>query len=109
MTGPVFLLLAYWVLMVIEPDWYLTRTIGGAFYRIPTLVMPVLAFVAISRRTSRSVYWPLIIVVLLHLGASIYAENAGYAREPFKFVLHMLVLFSTTVALIKSPARYQVL
>jgi O-antigen ligase len=71
--------------------------------------LPLLLFYTVSRQNKRSVYWPFIIIVLLHLGASFYAENAGFARVPLKFMLHMLILFAASVALIDTPARYTVL
>jgi O-antigen ligase len=109
MSWPIILLLAFWVFMIMEPDWYLVRKIGGPWYRLPTLLIPFLLYFTLSRQNKRSVYWPLIIVVLLHLGASIYSENAGYAREPFKFMTYMLLLFASSVTLIDTPARYALL
>lgn len=102
---PLFPLYAFWALMTFEFDVFLSNTIGGPFYRLPMLLLPVLALGILSQGNKRAVYWPLIVFVLMHLGAAVFAENTGWARDGFKIMLYMLALFATSVCLLDSPAK----
>ena len=103
---PLFLVQAFWVLMIFEVDWFLYEMTGAPLYRLPMLVVPVLALLVIfNRNDKRLVYWPLILFVLLHLGASVFAENAGYARGAFKFMLYMTILLASSVTFLDTPSK----
>jgi O-antigen ligase len=102
---PLFPLYAFWVLMTFEVDQFASAMVGGPFYRLPLLLLPVLAVAILSRGDKRAAYWPLIVFVTMHLGASIFAENTGLARDAFKFMLYMLLLFATTVSLLDTPPK----
>jgi len=104
-TFPLFLIYTFWVLHIFEPGWFLAGTIGGPFYKFPTILLPVLVIVSINYCQRRSLYWPLIVFVLLHLGASVFAENAGLSRLHFKFLVYMLLQFIGSVSLIDSPYK----
>jgi O-antigen ligase len=95
----------FWILVLFSPDWFLTGTIGGPFFRIPTLVAPVLVMLVIARFDRRTVYWPLILFVLLHIGASFLSEDQGRSREAFKFMFYVVLLFAVSVTFLDSPAK----
>ncbi len=105
MTVPLFFVYLSWVFAVMEPEWFLTKKIGGQFYRIPTLILPILMWIAASSRKKEALYWPFVIFVLLHMGASVLALNSGFARVPFKFLFHMYFLYAATVSVINTPAK----
>ena len=100
-----FLLYGFWVLTIFEVDWFLKVATGVPFYRIPTLLIPVLGLMIVFNRTDKKlIYWPLILFVLLHFGASVLAENAGGSRDALKFMLYMVALFAGSVSFLDSPA-----
>jgi O-antigen ligase len=105
MTFPLLLVYAFWVLTIFEFERYVSVRFGGPFYRIPTLLAPVLGVIALMSGNKRMIHWPLILFVLLHLGASVLAENAGYARDSLRFMLFMVLLLVSSVAILDAPAR----
>ncbi len=104
-TFPLVIVYAFWVLTIFELDLFLAATIGGPFYRIPLFLAPVLGLCILSRGDKRILYWPLILFVLMHLGASLLAENAGFSRDAFKFMVYMLVLVAGSVSFLDSPSK----
>jgi len=105
---PAFPVYALWFLMTWEVDQYLSATIHGPFYRAPMLLVPVLFVALLSRGSKRALYWPLVVFVLLHLGAALFSVNAGLARDAFKYMLYVLVLFGCTVCFLDTPAKISV-
>lgn len=105
MTYSLLVIFTFWVLTLFEPDWFLSGTIGGPFYRIPTILTPILMIIILRCVTRKSIYWPLILFVLMHVGASLFAENRGLPREGLKFLVPMLLLFVGSVLLIDSPSK----
>jgi hypothetical protein len=101
----VFLVLVFWVLVVFEVDWFLTKRIGGPFFRIPMLLAPVLGLMVLLRGDRRMIYWPMILFVGLHVAASLLAENAGNSRDALKFMLYMVLLFASSVSFLDSPPK----
>jgi len=99
------LISAFWILTTFELDLFLAATIGGPFYRIPLFLAAVLGLRILYQIEKRVVYWPLIVFALLHLGASLLAENAGLSRDALTFMVYMLILFSGSVAFLDSPSR----
>ena len=95
--------------MTFEPDLWLTSVTGVPFHRIPLLVMGVLGLFILLRMDRKIVYWPLILFVLMHLAASLLAENAGLSRGAFTFMLYMLVLFAGSASFVDSPSSMVVL
>jgi O-antigen ligase len=105
-TGlPLFLLYALWMLTIFEFEWFVSQTVGGPFYRIPTLLAPVLALLTVARGTRRALYWPMLLFVTMHLGASIFAENAGFARDGLRFLLFMVLLLASSVTFLDTPHK----
>lgn len=101
----VVLTYAFWILMIAMPDWFLTKTIGGPFFRLPTLLAPVLALMVLTSWDRMRVYWPMVLFVLLHVAASFLSENQGLSRDALKFMLYMLLLFAASVTFLCSPSR----
>src|SRR6267142_1285867 len=106
---PRVLVYVFWVLMTFEPDLLLTSITGIPFFRVPIIFLPVLGLFILLRGDRKVVYWPLILFVLMHLGASLLAENAGLSRDAFKFTAYMLVLFVSSASFVDSPGRAVVL
>jgi O-antigen ligase len=100
-----YLLYVFWVLMIFEPDWFLTAKVGGEFYRIPTLLAPAIGLTILQRGDRRALYWPLVVFVLMHLAASALAENAGLPRNSLRFMVYMLLLFAASMSLLDSPSK----
>jgi O-antigen ligase len=100
------LLKAFWVLAVSEIEWFVFAITGAPVYYLPTLIAPVLiVLLAFNFRDRRVLYWPLILFVLLHVGASAVAENAGLSRGALKTMLYMMVLFSASAWLLDRPSK----
>src|SRR5262245_17864936 len=101
-----FLVQFFWVLMVFEFDNFLSAKVGGPFYRIPLVLAPLLALLVLSNKNDKRVlYWPMMIFTLLHLGASVFAENRGLSLSGFKFMAYMVILFSASVCFLDSPSK----
>jgi len=98
-----------WVLMVFDVDQFLSAKTGAPFYLAPTLLAPILALLIISHGQRRVVYWPMLVFVAMHLGASVLAQNSGLSRGPFKFMLYMTLLFASTASFVNSPAKMTVI
>jgi O-antigen ligase len=104
-SAGLFLVKVMWVLMVFEVDQFLTAKTGAPFNRIPTLVAPVLAFVTLFHGKKKMIYWPILLFLALHLGASLFAENAGLSRTPFKFIFYMALLLASSASFVDSPPK----
>jgi O-antigen ligase len=102
---PLRLTYAFWVLTTFEPDILLSSMTGAPFYRISLLFMGVLGLFVLRRRNAKTVYWPLILFVLMHFAASLLATNAGLSRDALKFMVYMLVLFAGSATFVDSPSR----
>jgi len=102
---PLIAVYAFWVLMTFEVDQFVSAMIGGPFYRIPLLLVPIIAVALLARGSQRAVYWPLILWVLMHLGASVLSENVGLSRDAFKYMVYVLVLFASSVVFMDTPAK----
>lgn len=101
-----FLVQVFWVLMVYELDIFLSAIVGGPFYRTPLVLAPLLALLVLfNKNDKRVLYWPLVIFVLLHLGASVFAENRGFSLDGFKFMAYMVILFASSVCFLDSPPK----
>jgi putative inorganic carbon (hco3(-)) transporter len=101
-----FLVQVFWVLMVLELDNFLSAIVGGPFYRIPLVLAPLLAVLVFSNKNDKRVlYWPLMIFVLLQLGASVFAENRGLSVSGFKFMVYMVILLCASVSFLDSPSK----
>lgn len=101
-----FLIQAFWVVMVCEVDLFFSAITGGPFYRIPAVLAPLLVLSIVFKQIDRRiVYWPLLLFLLLHVGASVFAENAGLSRGSLKILVYMVVLFSASAALLDSPSK----
>lgn len=102
------LVYSFWLLMLWEVELFLSATIGGPFFRIPTLLAPILILLALSRATKKMAYWPLIIFVVMHIAASLFAENAGRSRLTTRYMVYVLILFVSSVAVLDSPRKVSV-
>src|SRR5262245_56269020 len=86
-----FLAQFFWALMVFEFDNFLSANVGGPFYRIPLVLALLLVLLVLSDKNDKRVlYWPMMIFVLLHLGAFVFAENRGFSLGGFKFMAYMV-------------------
>lgn len=103
--GALLLVYTFWILKIFEVDWFASAMTGGPFYRIPTILAPVLVVAVLARTRKEAIYWPLIVFVIMHIGASLLAENAGYARDALKFMLFMVLLFAGSVTFLDTPGK----
>jgi O-antigen ligase len=100
-----FLVNFMWVLLIFEVEQFLSSLTHLPFNRIPTLVAPLLAIATVMAGRRKTLYWPLIAFVAMHLVASLFAENAGLSRVPFKFLLYIVLVMASTAAFADTPAR----
>ena len=107
-SAALILVYVFWLLMLWEVELFLSAAIGGPFFRIPTLLAPILILIALSRGTRKMVYLPLIIFVAMHIAASLVAENAGRSRLTTRYMIYVLILFASSVAVLDSPRKVSV-
>ena len=108
-TWPFLLVSTFWVLVLFEVDVFLTAKTGVPFYRLPLLLVPLVCWACFQRWNTRAVYWPLLVFTLLHLGASLFASNAGFSRGSFKYMVYVMLFFAISVLYADSPAKVIVL
>ena len=94
-----------WILLVFEVDQFLAAVTGAPFNRLPTLLAPVLLGFTLFRYKRNTVSWPIVLFLLMHLSASIFAENAGLSRNGFKYMFYVTLLGVSTATLINVPAK----
>jgi O-antigen ligase len=101
-----FLVQGFWFLIVFEFDNFLLAIVGGPFYRIPLVLASLLALLVFSNKNDKRVlYWPMMIFLLLHLGALLLAENRGLPLSGLKFMAYMVILLSASVCFLDSPPK----
>jgi O-antigen ligase len=104
-SPPLFLVHALWVLLVYEVDVFLTAKTGAPFNRLPTVLAPILLFVTLFHGKRKTIYWPLVLFLAMHLGASLFAENAGISRVPFKYMFYVVLLLASTATFVDTPPK----
>ena len=104
-NGPFVLVAVFAVLVIYDADIFLSVETGAPFYRIPLLTAPFLAIQIGTHWQKRALFWPLIVLTLLHVGASILAENAGFARDLTKFLVYVCLFFAGSVIFADSPRK----
>lgn len=103
--GVMAFLYVWWVLILFEPEWFLTRVVGGPFYRIPQLLLPILAVILYRFGSRRAVDRPFALFMLLHVAALFYAENRGYVEGAIKTMLYIFGTCVAVNALATTPGR----
>ena len=106
MSTPLLVVYSLWVMKIMEPEWLLFQQLGAPLYWLPTLLAPIALLFALQLSSPKQIYWPLIIFTCLHIIASVFAGNAGYARGPTKFLLHTIIIFMATFAYVRTPQQF---
>jgi O-antigen ligase len=93
----------FWGLLFFEPEIFLANTIGGPWYRIPTLLLPVLIWIASQAGFDRTQYWPMSVFLIMHAIAAVFAGNRGFSMVLFKTLLPFYFVMCATVATFRTP------
>jgi len=104
-NGPFVLVAVFWVILIYDADIFLTDKTGIPFYRLPILAAGLLAIRVGMRWQKRALFWPLAVFTLMHVVASVLAENAGLARGPAKFLIYVCLFFAGSVIYTDSPRK----
>lgn len=105
MPFPLFLVYTMWVLLLLEPEWWLASFGAEPLKRIPTLLFPVVIGVILLKAGVRSQYWPMALFLALHVLTLPVLTNRGLAMGPTKVVLYFYVLLVASAATIDSARK----
>lgn len=96
-------LLAMWILLLFEPDWFLSAFGGGAVLkRIPTLLLPVLIVCTATRWRRQGLYWPFIGIMAIHIVHMPLVENRGLLMHGFESLYLFFFVFVASACMIRS-------
>jgi O-antigen ligase len=99
------LVYAMWVVLLLEPEWWLATFGAGPLKRIPTLLVPILIGIALSRADLRVLYWPMGLFFVSHTITLPVVTNRGYAMDAVKYVLLFYALLVASVATIDTVRK----
>jgi O-antigen ligase len=108
-NGPFTLVAVFWVVLIYDADIFLTDKTGVPFYRLPIVAAAFLAIRIGMRWQKQALFWPLVVFTLMHVVASVLADNAGLARGPAKFLIYVCLFFAGTAIYADSPRKATVL
>lgn len=97
----------FWVLLFFEPEIFLSNVIGGPWYRIPTLLLPVLIYLSTQVGFDRVQYWPFSVFMVMHAVAAVFAGNRGYSMIAFKALLPFYFMMTATLTTFRKPEQYE--
>lgn len=97
-------MLAVWVLLLFEPEWFLSA-FGGGFIlkKIPTLLLPVLIVCSLTRWRRQALYLPLWLFVGMHIIHWPFVENRGLLMHGVEQLRMFFMTFIGSVCIIRSP------
>jgi len=96
-------LLAMWILLLFEPDWFLSAFGGGAVLkRIPTFLLPLLVVCTATRWRRQGLYWPFIGIMAIHVVHMPFVENRGLLMHGFESLYFFFFVFVASACLIRS-------
>jgi len=99
-------ILAMWILLLIEPEWFLSAFGGGALLkRVPTLLLPVLLLCTASRWRREALYWPFVGIMAIHVIHMPFVENRGLLMAGFKSLYQFFFVFVGSACIIRSPSH----
>jgi O-antigen ligase len=104
-SGALLFVYFWWVLMVMEPEWFLGQSLHIPLQRIPTLLSPVLLLFVFRFASARAINWPFTWFMLLNVLGLFYAENRGFVEYSLKVLLYFYVACIAFTALVNTPAR----
>ena len=87
MSPELFLVYTMWVLILFEPEWWLARFGAEPLKSLPTVLLPLLVCVAVSKAQRRALCWPMALFLVLHTVPLPFVTNRGLAMPLFKTVL----------------------
>jgi O-antigen ligase len=96
-NGPFIAVAIFAVILIWDIDVFLYSMTGAPFYRVPLLIAAFLAVRVSMAWQKQAVHWPLVVFTVMHVFASVFAENSGMARSPAKFLLYVCLFFAGTV------------
>lgn len=109
LTFPQAIAFFYWILTLFEFEMFVSARLGGPFFRLPTLLAPIITLMTLANLRRASLYWPLILFFTLHVGASVLAANAGLVRLPARHMFYVLLLMTTTGTFLYRPGHLRAL
>ena len=93
----------YWGLLFFEWETFLTNRVGGPWYRIGTLLLPIALYFGVRLGFERVQYWPLTWFLVLHAIAAVLAQNRGFSMVAFKTLLPPYFALMATRATFRKP------
>src|SRR5262249_51042480 len=95
-----FLVYTMWVLILFEPEWWLASFGPQPLKNIPTVLLPLVVWVAVTKADRRALCWPMALFLATHTIALPFVLNRGLAMPLFKTVLlHFVVLVASAATI----------
>src|SRR5262249_6344472 len=82
-----FLVYTMWGLILFEPEWWLASFGPQPLKNLPTVLLPLIVWVAVTKADRRALCWPMGLFLVIHTMALPFAYNRGLAMPLFKTVL----------------------
>ena len=95
-----FLVYAMWVLILFEPEWWLASFGADPLKNIPTVLLPLVVYVAVTKADRRALCWPMALFLVIHTIALPFVINRGLAMPLFKTILLYYVVLVASAATI---------
>ena len=82
-----FLVYTMWVLILFEPEWWLASFGAEPLKYLPTVLLPLVVWVAVVKADRQALYWPMGLFLVIHTIPLPFVTNRGLAMPLFKTVL----------------------
>jgi O-antigen ligase len=105
MSFPLLLVYTMWVLLLLEPEWWLASFGAEPLKRIPSLLFLIAVGVVLAKADRRCLYWPMALFLVSHMITLPFVTNRGYALGALKFVLMFYVLLVASAATIDTARK----
>lgn len=94
-----------WILVLFEPDWFLSAHGAAGIERIFTLLLiPVAAMIAFCGRRE-AFYWPYLLIITIHAIWLPFALNSGFVMTGLKQLFQYFLIFALTVSILDTPRK----
>ena len=99
-----FLVYAMWVLILFEPEWWLASLGAEPLKSLPTVLVPLVVYVAVTKADRHALCWPMALFLVIHAIPLPFVVNRGLAMPLFKTVLlYYAVLVASAATIDRIP------
>lgn len=105
MSFSIFLVYTMWVLLLFQPEALIASFGAGPLRSLPTVLLPVLIGVALTKSNRQSWYGPMLLLLFTHTMVLPFVTNRGYAMDPFKVMVYFSALLVASLATIDTAPK----